>query len=269
MNPDLNPCPVCRIRQPYTPLVCGPCRHRLPLQLREISILWPVLPAALETAPVAVLDLTLRARGGASTNSVGDPYGDQTGQLPVAAVFDSWTTAWAETLGQLDQLPVPTVFRLGQWLFGHLEWACEDPRAAVGDFATEIRALLAACRRALNRDLSPTRYAARCPYGCDGQTLSRHPGADWIECGSCRRLWSEDEYGLLARAALDPDELLSTPEAALLASSVMGRTVSPDLIRKWAQRGTLEPLYPNGSRQPWYRKAQVEEVAADRLVSLG
>lgn len=266
MTAPENACPVCHLRAPHRPQVCDVCRLRLPLQLHEIAILMPVIPAALVDRPGSVIDLTMPPTGGAGARAVHDPHGDQTGLLPVHAVLVSWADDWATRRHESHQ-DVSTVFRAAKWLHLRLDWAC-NTHEAVGDFAAEIRALLASVRRAISRDLSPIRFAALCPYGC-GQTLIRYPGADWIDCEGCRRTWAEDEYALLARASLDPDELLTTSEAALLATSVAGRPVSPDRIRQWAHRGKLEPSYPNGPRQPWYRKGQIEQVASGNLVSLG
>jgi len=138
--------------------------------------------------------------------------------------------------------------------------AC-DQHPAVDEFAREIRTTIAEMRNAIDRNLTPTRYRAPCPY-CGTQTLRRHPGADWIECegGSlgepgCGRLWGQDEYGLLARAAIPPDELLDTDEAAIIAG------VEARLIRLWVHRGHLVPAMRDQDERPWFRKIEVEDAA--------
>lgn len=255
-QPETVPCVICRWRQPYNGYVCGPCRMRLGHQLREITIIYPVLPAALAEHPDAVVDLTLPARGGASTNTVYDPDHLQTGDLPVAARLDSWVIDFAEHLGLISALPVPTVFRLGKWLDQHREWAC-DSHPAVDEFAREIRQILADVRRALSRDDSPTRYEALCPY-CHTKTLQRQPGGDWIECSGhdgCGRLWTEDEYGLLAHAAIAEEDLLTTAEAALLIK------VDQAVIRKWDQRGRISPVQRDERGWPLYAAGDIRRLA--------
>lgn len=269
-------CLLCRWRTPVDirSRVCGPCVIRQIRLLGEIPSLYALLPAALDTNPVVVIDLTFPPYGGASARAVrrceecvkrGRPswvipcthrkpvLADQIGEIPVAAILDSWVRDWHETLGYPDPPKVPTVMRLANWLQIHLAQACRD-HLAVDEYAGEIRHLAATMRRAINRDLSPVRYEAPCPY-CQTQTLKREPGGDWIECGDCGRLWGEDEYGLLARAAIPDDELLSTVEAAQLAE------VAPALIRKWDQRGKLVPAHRDDFDRPWYTKAEVLRAA--------
>lgn len=185
------------------------------------------------------------------------PAGDQIGGLPVAAILASWTRDWAKTRGERD-LPAPVVPELVAWLRDRerFTWACNH-HPAMNDFASETRLMLRMIRLALHRDLSPVRYLAPCPY-CHDRTLQRGPGADWIECRDCHRLWGEDEYGLLARAAISADEMLDTNEAAIIAQ------VSVEVIRQWRSRGKLACEYDERGRA-WQRRADVDaakEMAA-------
>lgn len=253
---DYN-CVICRKHPPRKPLVCDRCRQRESARLSEIVHLYAVLPAALPVNPNTVIDLTYPPVGGASALVVVhefDPrWQDQTGDINVAARLDSWVRDWLEQRIGTDPPKVPTVMRLAMWLQIWLPVAC-DEHPAVDEYAGEIRRLAATMRRAINRDLSPVRYEAPCPY-CAVKTLRREPGGDWIECGDCGRLWGEDEYGLLARAAIGDDELLSTEEAAVVAKVEVGT------IRVWAHRGKLNAEYPEGQTRPWYRKGEVQAVA--------
>lgn len=203
------------------------------------------------------------------------PAGDQVGGIPVASVLLSWVRDWAEERG--DELPASDdVDTLVAWLRDRerFRWVCVY-HPAVREFAGEVRMLLRWLRLALHRDLSPVRYQAPCPY-CQIKSLRRGPGADWIECvgatvreevggapvrrweSGCGRLWGEDEYGLLARAAIHADELLDTAEAAIIAQ------VRPNTISQWKSRGHLVPVeYDEGGR-PWYRRADVD-AARDRV----
>lgn len=252
-------CVVCRQRQPYTGYVCGPCVIREMRRLSEIVNLYALLPSALDAHPDAVIDLTYPPVGGAAATVVvhADPrWHDQHGPIPVAARLDSWVRDWTETLGYTDPPKVPTVSRLANWLQIWLAQACRDHQA-IDEYAREIRELAAQMRRAINRDLTPVRYEAPCPY-CGTKTLRREAGGDWIECGGrdgCGRLWGEDEYGLLARAAIPDDELLTTIEAATIAE------VEPHLIRKWDQRGKLVPASRDHLDRPLYHAGEVRRIA--------
>jgi len=252
-------CVICHRHPPRAGLVCDSDRIREMRRLGEITALYVVLPAALYVNPVTVIDLTYPPVGGASpTVTVHETPGwrDQSGQIPVAARLDSWVSDWCQTIGATDPPKVPTVDRLARWLSTWLATAC-DRHAAIDEYAREMRELSATLRRALNRDLTPVRYEAPCPY-CGTKTLRREPGGDWIECAGrdgCGRLWGEDEYGLLARAAIHEDEMLTTEEAAIVAKVEVGT------IRVWAHRGKLTAQYFDGAARPWYRKGDVEQAA--------
>lgn len=179
--------------------------------------------------------------------------GDQTGTLPVAAVLATWVRYWAESRAE-PSLAGTDVPLFVAWLRDRerYAWICEQG-PALAEFATEIRTTLRMIRLALHRDLSPTRYAAPCLY-CDEKSLRRGPGADWIECGLCGRLWGDDEYVDLARAAIGADEPLTTEEAALIAG------VKPATIRQWRRRGHL-PATTDEHGRVWQRRGDVDEAA--------
>lgn len=202
-------CVVCQRRPPARPQVCDGCRTRLDRDLAEIAELHALLPDALEPgrqgtqrvsgtreAPVPlrldVLDLSLPLRG---AEAVTDPYGDQTGHLPVVAKLDQWVLDWRDTRDRGERLPVPTVYQLTRWLANRLSWAC-DEHPAVDEFAREIVETLAALRGVHGLTRLRHRLPAPCP-SCELLTVYRDDGADWIECGGCGRLWSEDEWARL------------------------------------------------------------------------
>jgi len=256
LTPEVR-CLLCGWRAPVDVRshVCNPCVIREMRRLSEIVTLYAVLPAALETSPVTIIDLTYPPVGGASATVVvhePDPrWQDQIGDVNTAAILDSWVRDWCETLGYTDPPKVPTVSRLARWLQTWLAMACREHRA-IDEYARDIRTLAAKMRRAINRDLSPVRYEAPCPY-CKTKTLRREPGGDWIECGDCGRLWGEDEYGLLARACIDDDQMLTTEEAAIVARVEVGT------IRVWAHRKRLVAQVDDNGRT-WYRKGDVEAL---------
>lgn len=277
--PDVA-CLLCRWRTPadVRSRVCHPCVIREARRLSEIVALYALLPAALPDNPVTIIDLTYPPVGGASAPAVSrcdacvkrghpawvipcthdKPGYDQLGDINVAAVLDSWVRDWCETLGYSDPPRVPTVSRLAGWLQIWLAMACRE-HDAIDEYARDIRVLAAKMRRAINRDLSPVRYEAPCPY-CGTKTLRREPGGDWIECGGCGRLWGEDEYAFLARTTIHPDQMLTTEEAAVVAQVEVGT------VRVAAHRRKLTAQYVEGDTRPRYRKGDVEAWAG-RMVA--
>ena len=202
-------CVVCRRRPPQHPHVCDGCRKRLHNTLAEIVDLYALLPGAMvpgsatgekvsgtREAPLPLrvdpLDLSLPLRGG---GVVHDPDGDQTGMVPVVWTLDTWVRDWRDTLWPNHRLPAPTVATLCGWLRNRLDDAC-DQHPAIAEFAGDITRVHTDLRRVLG--LLPLRHRlhAPCPQ-CDMLTLYRDDGADYVECGSCGRVWSEDEYARL------------------------------------------------------------------------
>lgn len=254
-------CCICQRRPYHHAQACGGCRQRIASHLLEIRELIQILPAALDRQHLDIIDLTHPSRGGAGPTTIHDPRKDQTGKIAVAARLDSWAQDWITTLPNIGQhLPPPTIPELVRWLYTRAMTAC-DQHPAVDEFARELRQMIAEMRTAIDHNLAPVRYQAPCPY-CETKTLRRDPGADWIECkGStkgepgCGRLWGQDEYRLLARAAIPPGELLDTAEAAIVAD------VEPRLIRLWVHRGHLIPAQRDSDGKPWFRKVEVEDAA--------
>lgn len=203
-------CVVCQRRQPRTGMVCDPDRDWLGRVLAEIVELYALLPEQMapgraagprvsgsREAPLPLrvdpLDLTMPARAA----GVHDVLGDQVGYLPVAAVLDSWVQDWRETIRCGDVNPCPTVPELARWLRTWLPTACDEHKA-VDEFATEVFALAATLRRTCGMvDPLPEMLDAPC-VRCDSVSLHRLPGRlfgeDWVECGVCGRLMTEDEY---------------------------------------------------------------------------
>jgi hypothetical protein len=254
-------CVICQRRPYHHPYACGGCRQRIARHLLEIGELAQVLPAALDQHHLDIIDLTHPPRGGAGPITIHDPRKDQTGKIAVAARLDSWARDWITTLSNIGELlPEPTTAQLVRWLYTRAMTAC-DQHPAIDDFARELGGIVADMRNAIDRNLTPVHYSAPCPY-CGTKTLRRERGADWIEChGSdrdepgCGRLWGQDEYGLLARAAIPPGELLDTNEAAIIAGT------EPRLIRLWVHRGHLVPALRDEEGRPWFRKVEVEDAA--------
>lgn len=244
-------CAICRRRQYERAQVCNPCRRWLTADLGQIAGLSLLLPAAVAPANgnegglpirVTVVDLTL---ANASTEPIHDDRGDQIGEVPIRGRLGSWVRDWIETRGIGEREPVPTIPVLVSWLLVRLPDEC-DQHPAIGEFAREIRQLLATIRRVLSMEKPQTvRYGAPCPR-CGTKTLMRAVGAEWIECGDCGRLWTEEDYADLVRETVPADKLLSAAQAA----TMLGAT--RDAIYKRVRRGVLHPdIGPWGGMHFW------------------
>lgn len=258
----MTTCVICR-RQPYDRAhACATCRKWLARDLGEIAGLAALLPLVVAPAGgseggvplrLAAVDLGLPLWGGASSATVHDPYGDQGGQVPVAARLDSWVQDWAITRDRGEGLPGVTVPEIVGWLLNRIEDAC-DEHPAVDEFAAEVRAIKAAiCRTLSTEPMRAVRYGASCPR-CEAQTLRRTIGADWIECEGCGRLWSDVDYAELVRETIPAGRLLTTTEAGVYGG------VGSERIRWLAHKGKLcRDIGPWGDR-PRYDPAEVRRA---------
>src|SRR5262245_39099447 len=125
--------------------------------------------------------------------TVHDMWRDQTGQLSVATILDSWVRDWRDVRDRGERLPTPTVVELARWLGNRLEWAC-DSFLAVDEYANEMRDLRRSLRSVVGiNEIRPEHLDVPCRR-CDLLDLHRLPGQDRVECGSCGDLLTEDEY---------------------------------------------------------------------------
>jgi hypothetical protein len=189
-------------RLPNRPPVCEGDRAQVRRDLGEIPDAYALLPGVLASgqgsgekvsgsrqAPLPLrvdpLDLTLPARAG----SVGIP--DQVGYLSVATELDFWVRDWADWRGRGERLPEPDVTTMTQWLLVRLDDAFDHP--AIDEFAAKVSYL----RRTLHRmaGIQPLTHhlPAPCPT-CGLTTMVRRDGASYVECDTCGRLWTEEDY---------------------------------------------------------------------------
>lgn len=167
--------------QTRQPRVSGTRQPQAPTSLERIDLTLPARPATR----------ALYARGVLGIDA------DQVGTLSVATILDTWVRDWRATLWPDQQLPTPTVPELAQWLRNRAGDAC-DQHPTIDEFAAEIKDL----RRVLRAHLGETaaqpetdRYKAVACQKCDLRgVLLRRPGSDYIECGNCGNLYTEDEY---------------------------------------------------------------------------
>lgn len=232
-------CVVCGWKQlePGRPQVCVPCELRIGQHLDLLAVATPLLAVVASTEPSAgripvkllPLDLTLPPQ----TLPVVGLERDQIGAQPIATTLGLWVEDWTGR----DVITASAVSSAGV-LREQLTEACRT-HDAIDEFAREIRGLVAVARQALGRNLQGVRYGTPCP-SCGTKTLVRIPGADWIECGPCGRLWDEEAYARLTvdtlRKAVPDETLLTIREAAMLTGE------RPGNIRKWIHRDRLSPL---------------------------
>jgi hypothetical protein len=195
-------------------MVCDSDRQRLARDLRELPDLYALLPSVLapqdsagekvsgsREAPIPVdvdvVDLLGEARQPEPTARAREHPEDAIGNLSVASILDQWVRDWRDHRGKGENLPAPTVASLAGWLGVRLDEACDD-HPAIDDFAVELRRLTTALRSALRLRRHIERLPAPCP-SCDTVALYREVdpvkgASEWVECGSCHRLWREEEY---------------------------------------------------------------------------
>jgi len=227
-------CPQLRVGsepRPYDrPNVCDGCRSRLRSLLAEVLDCY----AQLETYPGSgsgqkvsgtperrlplntdALDLTMPP----PLRHVHDELGDQTGHPGTAAVLDSWARDWQSYRPTWEHLPLPTVSSLVGWLTDRLDWAC-DVHPAIDDFGDEIRATAAVLRSAAGLNRPPVEHKAGVPCReCETVALYRWPGSEWIECGNCPSMLSQEEYERWT-------QLLAAPEHQPWVEEIARRSVA-------------------------------------------
>jgi len=145
----------------------------LPIRIDPTDLLAPARPASL-----AVADTGLYAS-------------DQIGHLAVATELEFWARDWAALRG--EHIPLPTVRALAPWLLDRLDWACATHHA-LDEFAAKLSHLRTVLTAATGRlPARPDPVDRPCP-ACGVLALQRPPGGRYIECGSCGRALTEDEY---------------------------------------------------------------------------
>jgi hypothetical protein len=212
-------------RRGFNPLAgalpAGPVRG-LSRQPRVSGSKEPPAPTSLER-----IDLTLPARQASRVLFARGVMGvddDQTGTLSVATILDTWVRDWRNTLWPDQRLPVPTVPELARWLRNRAQDAA-DKHPTVDEFAAEIKDLRYALRRQLGETAAQPEtepYKGVACKKCDLRgVLMRRPGSEYVECGSCGLLLTEEElaewtqrlagYERSVRGAGEIAELLRRP----------------------------------------------------------
>lgn len=258
-------CVACgwRALPPHRPHVCERCETDIRAWLEELADHAEVISRSLVALtagrdgklPIrtSVFDLSLPARSRpVRSTGIEDASGES-----IASGLGWWAIRWSQVAPASWQ-PSNSVGSIALWLYEQLDWACTHD-AEVRLFGQDVRDLLASTRRALNvtgkagkTSVALTRYTAAC-IRCGGCGLFAHPAASWIECPDCGSLYSDDEYGDLARAELPDDALLWAHQAA----TALG--VPVERVWQWAARGKLEVVDNEGGR-PRYRLGDLRDV---------
>lgn len=150
------------------------------------------------TAPLPV-SVELLNLVGPGSPSVTDPHGDQIGELPPRWWLLTVAEDWAEQLGYTLRART-TVAALARWLGNHLDWAC-DHNEAIADFAGELRRQRGILRNAagLVAPRPELCEGVACPK-CDLRALYRQPSSEFIHCGTCPNLLTQEEYDQAVKA---------------------------------------------------------------------
>jgi len=193
---------------------CSRCEHRIRAWLRELPHQLTLLQASLQPdrghtqgalhdgrahAPLPVRGNVLSLLGPGAAGAVADPYGDQTGPLPIDRLLRNWAETTAEHVGLC---PAPGL-RPGRtwtaWLTAYLPWALTAPWA--GDFHDELAELLGSVRAITCTEPRRRPKDAPCP-SCGAFGLTEEDWQPYIDCTVCELLLTPAEYADHARRVM-------------------------------------------------------------------
>ena len=235
--------------------LCRPGFQRLEQQLAELPALAGWLHANLAAA-------------GSSSLNPDKVNGSRDRPLLIrATIHDHITdirtvlTSWAALVAEERQLVGPRsseVTNTAPFLVAHLGWATKQ--VWIDDLAGEVGDLHRHAHQLCPSRPATHRLPAQCPT-CEQTQLTRADGDDRIECQSCGRLWSEDEYHRLVTVLAEEQRNRSgwvTPELAAAAHGL-----NPKTVRSWAKRGVIAvvcAVLPGERDDRW--RVHPDEVAA-------
>lgn len=237
--------------------ICTTCETLIRGHLTVIADASPLLGIVAVTEPtkagmlnLGIVDLGLSPQ----TLAPVGPVQDQIGDRPLATVLAGWVERWSGR----DVLTADAS-SCALWLRRIVGWAAIHRDADIAEFAADVRSTVLAVRRALGRDMRGHRYDTPCP-GCGEKTLLRRPGADWVECRPCRRLWTPDEYAALALEQLRAYVPANWPLDADAAARIAG--VKVHTIWQWKCRGRIVPdIGPWGGVR--YLRIEIDRAQAE------
>lgn len=231
--------------------LCQHCTRRLGERLFALATFWPELVATLTRQ-----DALPAGQGHSDARIVYNPAASEA-MWAVSNTLTTWARVVSEELG-ID-LPEPiqhttNEVRCALWLRGKVS------RIRLADYGPELldEADVAAelAERTIDRPADKV-YLAQCDI-C-GQDLYAAPGAGVTTCRGCMQVYdvSDRRHKVLARA----ESHTGTASEIARALTSLGDPVTPERIRKWAQRGHLVSRGWLGSR-PMYRVGDVRDLLA-------
>lgn len=167
---------------------------------------------------------------------------------------------------QRSTWPADTAASMARWLLRHVGEIRQHP--AADEIVHGVHRTVKAVQWVIDR--RPDRwYAGPCrhetPEFCCVADLYAEPGADYVSCQNCdhRHSTTERKAWLLAFA----EDLLETAATISRALTSLDRPVTPDRIRKWAERGRLVPHGVTTRGYPTYRIGDVLDRLAEYAAS--
>lgn len=239
--------PCTRCTQPAAgAYLCATCTRTLETLLAEI----PALGADLELTR----SRQARMRGhavGSVGHATSGPLWDERASRAVRALHAALDAEVRQLTGRTWPATIPT-------LAGHLLARLDTIRHTERASATldTLDRVVKAARRAIDR---PTDLVYGGPCDECQADLYAHGTATHFTCPSCGTV-----YGFEARREwllhATTDSLLTATEASRVLAGLVGRSLSPNTIRTWANTGRLANHGHDGNR-PLYRVGDLVELA--------
>lgn len=209
----------------------------------------------------ADLDTTLARQtsrpAGPSARSAETPLPVDLRALDAAHHLRTVLVGWVRVLAETGtaRLPQDTLPAVAAWLLpmcGILRHADYGP-----DAVTEIRDAVNAALRAVD---TPPQRAYVGPCEC-GEAVYARPGAPAATCRGCGAVWGVEEQREWLRAAAE-DMLLTATEIARAVSRPT-QSVTPSMVRGWANRRRLLAHGADAQGRPTYRVGDVLDLLAE------
>lgn len=255
---NLPPCPRCDRPIHDQAYLCGGCGDRLSRDLADVA----------KIAGEAWTTIARQAANGAHHGRSAEkplPFSWEAADATDsgANTLTTWARHIAEERGTVLTVPAGQhpLARVAGWLGAReqLDWLRHRPEADEAfDELTDACQLLV---RTVDRP--PVRWYAG---PCDGCTLDLYamPGANTARCRECGT--AHDAQARKAWLLDQADALLATATLVARALTALGHRVTPEAVRKWAERGRIVAHGIDHRGHPTYRVGEVRALAesADR-----
>lgn len=240
------PVPGCDRPRPGHANVCGACAGQLARNLGNIPML------------ARQLDITLARQtsstGGSRSSETPMPYNQAASDA--ADNLRATLVSWVRIINQHHHTnyiwPRDTLTGIARWLTGRHTDLCSLHNA--DEAVDEIGFAVRTAERAIDRPADRW-FAGKCD--CDAD-LYVAPGSPTVTCRDCRHRYDvRERRAWLLEAAED-----QLAYAALIAQALttLGQPVTPERIRKWAERGRIIAHGNDPRGRPQYRVGDVREL---------